>query len=78
MGGAGVCLVALDEGVLAFEEGEGLLVLGEVVGRFTVLADAGEVEAHLVDFVSFVDEVEEDNTVSPVVNRIGWGLLNRC
>lgn len=47
-------LVALSEGKLALEEGDGLLVLGEVGGCLTVLADAGEVEAHLRSVLAWV------------------------
>lgn len=69
MGGAGILCVAFDEGILALEEGEGLLVLGEVGGCLTVLTEAGEVEAHLVEHVSFAGKIEEMGRVSAIVNK---------
>lgn len=75
MGGAGILSVALAESILALEEGEGLLVLGEVGGCLTVLTEAGKIEAHLVERVSFVEEMSRG---SAIVNKIECGLSSGC
>ena len=79
MGGAGILFVALGEGILALEGGEGLLVLGEVGGCLAVLAEAGEIKAHLVErVVSLFGVVGEIGRVGSMINEIGCGLLSGC